>query len=69
MLILTRRAGEKLNIGPDIVVTILGVRGNQVRIGIDAPASIVVDREEISERRRRDNELARLIHKSTGKVL
>lgn len=47
MLILTRKPGERLNIGDDVVVTVLGVKGNQVRIGIDAPKEVSVHREEI----------------------
>ena len=47
MLILTRRVGEALNLGEGITVTVLGVRGNQVRIGIDAPKSVAIQREEI----------------------
>ncbi len=47
MLILTRRIGEVLKLGEDITVTVLGVRGNQVRIGIDAPKSVAIQREEI----------------------
>ena len=47
MLILTRRVGETLMIGDDINVTILGVKGNQVRIGINAPKDVSVHREEI----------------------
>jgi carbon storage regulator len=51
MLILTRRPGETINIGSEVKVTVLGVKGNQVRIGIAAPTSTIVDREEIAKRR------------------
>lgn len=50
MLILTRRVGEMLCIGPDITVTVLDVRGNQVRLGIAAPNDVRVDREEIRQK-------------------
>ena len=50
MLILTRRVGERLMIGDDISVVVLGVKGNQVRIGVDAPSSVAVHREEIYAR-------------------
>ena len=50
MLILTRRVGEIVRIGDNISVTVLGVKGNQVRLGIDAPKSIPVHREEVFER-------------------
>jgi len=51
MLILTRRVGETLIIGENIKVTVLGIQGNQARIGIDAPRDVTVDREEIYERK------------------
>ena len=50
MLILTRRAGETVMIGNDVTITVLGVKGNQVRIGINAPKDVPVHREEIYER-------------------
>ncbi len=50
MLILTRRVGESLMIGDDVTITVLGVKGNQVRIGVDAPKEVVVHREEILNR-------------------
>ena len=56
MLILTRRGGETLMRGDEVTVTVLGVKGNQVRIGVNAPKNIAVHREEIYERIRRENE-------------
>ncbi|MEY8240569.1 MAG: carbon storage regulator CsrA [Cycloclasticus sp.] len=50
MLILTRRVGETLMIGDDVSVTVLGVKGNQVRIGVNAPKEVPVHREEIHQR-------------------
>ncbi|MGH8279971.1 MAG: carbon storage regulator CsrA [Gammaproteobacteria bacterium] len=56
MLILTRRLGERLCIGENVVVSVLGVKGGQVRLGIDAPREVAVDREEIAERKRAEGE-------------
>ena len=50
MLILTRRVGESLMIGDEVTVTVLGVKGNQVRLGVNAPKNVSVHREEIYER-------------------
>jgi carbon storage regulator len=50
MLILTRRVGETLMIGDEVTVTVLGVKGNQVRIGVNAPRDVAVHREEIFDR-------------------
>ncbi len=50
MLILTRRVGETLVVGDDITVTVLGVKGNQVRLGVNAPKDVTVHREEIYQR-------------------
>ena len=50
MLILTRRVGESLMIGDDVTITVLGVKGNQVRIGVKAPKEVAVHREEILTR-------------------
>ncbi|MCB1923933.1 MAG: carbon storage regulator CsrA [Gammaproteobacteria bacterium] len=55
MLILTRRVGETLMIGDEVTVTVLGVKGNQVRIGVNAPRDVSVHREEIYDRIKREN--------------
>jgi len=54
MLILTRRVGETVVIGDDVTVTVLGVKGNQVRLGVNAPKQVAVHREEIYERIQRE---------------
>ena len=56
MLIRTRRVGETVMIGNDVTVTVLGVKGNQVRIGVNAPRDVAVHREEIYERIKREQE-------------
>jgi carbon storage regulator (csrA) len=70
MLILTRRTGESVKIGDDVAVTVLGVKGNQVRLGFEAPKAIGIHRQEIYERMRQEaeraqgNTLVRDLHKS-----
>lgn len=56
MLILTRRVGETLMIGEEVSVTVLGIKGNQVRIGVNAPKDVSVHREEIYERIQREKQ-------------
>lgn len=54
MLILTRRVGETITIGPDVEVTVMAINGSQVRVGVKAPRTITVDRLEIHERKQRE---------------
>ena len=56
MLILTRRIGETLMVGDKVKVTVLGVKGNQVRLGVDAPRDVAVHREEIYDRIQKEKE-------------
>lgn len=56
MLILTRRVGETVMVGEDVTITVLGVKGNQVRVGINAPKTTAVHREEIYERIKREQQ-------------
>jgi carbon storage regulator len=58
MLVLTRKSGEAINIGDDITVTVLEVRGNQVRLGIQAPLSIIIQRKELYEKIKAENVLS-----------
>jgi carbon storage regulator len=63
MLILTRRVGETITIGSNVTVTVLGVKGTQVRIGINAPKNVEVHREEIYERIRQERSHDAASHK------
>lgn len=56
MLILTRRVGETVMIGDEVTITVLGVKGNQVRVGINAPKDVAVHREEVYERIKREQQ-------------
>lgn len=67
MLVLTRRLGETLIIGDDVNVTVLGIRGNQVRLGFNAPKTVEVNREEVYLRKKQEEKLqsstpSRLMH-------
>ena len=59
MLVLTRRPNEAIVIGDNVVITILSVQGNQVRVGIDAPRDVIVDREEIHQRKTAEKEASK----------
>jgi carbon storage regulator len=69
MLILTRRVGETLMIGDHVSVTVLGVKGNQVRIGVNAPREVAVHREEIFDRihRQDDDPVAGVPHSNSAR--
>jgi len=67
MLILMRRVGERLMIGDDVIVKILEVEGNRVSIGIEAPKNILVDREEVFNKRREEQGLPPLRREQTEK--
>ena len=69
MLILTRRVGETVMIGNEVTVTVLGVKGNQVRIGVNAPKDVAVHREEIYERIKREGELDSHSGASVAKIV
>jgi len=62
MLILTRRVGEAIMVGDEVTVTILGVKGNQVRVGVAAPANVSVHREEIYERIQQEKQAGKAVN-------
>jgi carbon storage regulator len=68
MLILTRRVGETVMIGDEVTVTILGVKGNQVRMGINAPRTVAVHREEIFERIKHEEQDSNFVATSDTKT-
>jgi carbon storage regulator len=69
MLILTRRVGETVMIGNEVTVTVLGVKGNQVRIGVNAPKDVAVHREEIYERIKREQDQDSGMSAPTAKIV
>jgi carbon storage regulator len=69
MLILTRRVGETVMIGNEVTVTVLGVKGNQVRIGVNAPKDVAVHREEIYERIKREEDQESRSGASVSKIV
>ena len=69
MLILTRRTGETVMIGNEVTLTVLGVKGNQVRIGINAPKNVPVHREEIYERIKREQDQDGNVAVSNAKIV
>jgi len=69
MLILTRRVGETVMIGNEVTVTVLGVKGNQVRVGVNAPKDVAVHREEIYERIKREEDGDLGAHAPVAKVV
>ena len=69
MLVLSRRAGESIVIGNDVVITILEVRGGQIRIGVDAPRNLAVHRAEIYEQVQAENRAAAASTDLTSKLL
>jgi len=69
MLILSRRIGEVLRIGEDVSVTVLGVKGNQVRLGVTAPTSVAVHREEIFQRITEERQASTVPQETAGPVI
>jgi carbon storage regulator len=69
MLVLSRHRDESIMIGDDVVVTIVDIRGDKVRLGIDAPTSIPVHRQEVYEAIKRENEKASRINTDAAKNL
>ena len=68
MLILTRRVGETVMIGDEVTVTVLGVKGNQVRMGINAPRTVAVHREEIFERIKHEGQDSEFAQTTESKI-